>query len=275
MHMSRTRLLMLARKPAPIQVTWLAYPGTTGVSAIDYRLTDVNLDPPGMFEGCYTEESVRLPDTFWCYDPLAAEPAVGPLPVVEKGYVTFGNFNNFCKINPGVLTLWAEVMKAVPGSKLLFLSGEGDHRDRTVDLLRQNGVTPDRIEVRGRMPRTRYLELYNQTDIGLDTIPYNGHTTSLDSFWMGVPVVTLVGNTVVGRAGLCQLKNLGLPELIAETPEQYVRIVADLAKDLPRLSALRAGLRERMRTSPLMDGPRFARNVESAYRTMWQRWSSR
>ena len=125
------------------------------------------------------------------------------------------------------------------------------------------------------MPRTRYLELYNQTDIGLDTIPYNGHTTSLDSFWMGVPVVTLVGNTVVGRAGLCQLKNLGLPELIAETPEQYVRIVADAGRGFTAPERAAGRLRERMRTSPLMDGPCFARNVESAYRTMWQRWSSR
>jgi predicted O-linked N-acetylglucosamine transferase (SPINDLY family) len=275
MHMSRTRLLALARKPAPVQVTWLAYPGTTGVSAIDYRFTDVNLDPPGMFEGCYTEESYRLPDTFWCYDPLTTEPAVAPLPALERGYITFGNFNNFCKINANVLKIWAEVLKAVPNSKLIMLTGEGPHRDQTVQALQEAGISRERVELRGRLPRLRYLELYNQTDIGLDTIPYNGHTTSLDSFWMGVPVVTLLGNTVVGRAGLCQLRNLGMPELIAETPEQYVRIVADLAKDLPRLQNMRATLREKMRVSPLMDGPRFARNVETAYRTMWQRWCTK
>jgi predicted O-linked N-acetylglucosamine transferase (SPINDLY family) len=272
MHMSATRLLMFARKPAPVQVTWLAYPGTTGISAMNYRLTDPYLDPPGLFDGCYTEESVRLPDTFWCYDPLTTEPAVNALPATSAGHVTFGNLNNFCKINADVLQLWAKALRAVEGSQLLLLTGEGSHRQRTLEVLREAGVAPERVLLRGRQQRAPYLGLYHQIDLGLDTFPYNGHTTSLDSFWMGVPVVTLVGQTVVGRAGLCQLRNLGLPELIAETPEEFVRISVELANDQPRLSALRAGLRARMVASPLMDAPRFARNMEAAYRNMWQRW---
>jgi len=274
MHMSRTRLLAFARKPAPVQVTWLAYPGTTGLSAMDYRLTDPHLDPPGMFDDCYSEESVRLPDSFWCYDPLTTEATLNPLPATEKGYVTFGNLNNFCKINVGVLKLWAEVMRAVEGSRLILLAGEGSHRQDTVEVMRKEGIAPERVQILGRRPRGHYLELYHQIDLGIDTLPYNGHTTSLDSYWMGVPVVTLVGQTVVGRAGLSQLRNLELPELIAETPEQFIRITVELANDLPRLSKLRASLRERMRASPLMDGPRFARNLEAAYRSLWQRWCS-
>jgi predicted O-linked N-acetylglucosamine transferase (SPINDLY family) len=242
---------------------------------MDYRLTDRYIDPPGMFEGCYAEESVRLPDTFWCYDALAQDATVNSLPAREKGQLTFGNLNNFCKINEDVLNLWAEVLHAVEGSRMILLTGEGSHRDETLELLRRAGVAPERVELRGRLPRARYLKLYNEIDLGLDTFPYNGHTTSLDSFWMGVPVVTLVGETVVGRAGLCQLKNLDLPELIAETPQDFVRIAVGLARDLPRLSSLRAGLRQRMQASPLMDARRFARNVEAAYRSMWQRWCER
>ncbi len=272
LHMARNRLLVFARKPAPVQVTFAGYPGTTGLEAIDYRLTDLHLDPPGFSDGRYAEESIRLPETFWCYDPLSGEPAVNFLPALEKGFLTFGCLNNFCKINAFVLKLWAGVLKAVEHSQLMILAAEGAHRQRTLDFLSQEGITPDRVNFVARQPRRRYLELYHRLDIGLDTVPYNGHTTSLDSFWMGVPVITIVGETVVGRAGLSQLRNLGLSELIADTPEQFVRIAAELAGDLPRLTRLRATLRERIERSPLMDAPRFARNIEAAYRTMWRRW---
>jgi predicted O-linked N-acetylglucosamine transferase (SPINDLY family) len=275
MHMARNRLLVFARKPAPVQVCWLAYPGTTGLAAIDYRLTDPHLDPPGREDSYYSEQSIRLPDCFWCYDPLDAEPAVNALPAAEKGYVSFACLNNFCKVNPPVLALWARVLQAVDRSRLTILAGEGAHRDHALDLLAAEGVAPDRVTFVAKQPRQQYLRYYHDVDIGLDTVPYNGHTTSLDSFWMGVPVVTLTGPTVVGRAGACQLMNLGLPELIASSPEQYLRIVAELARDLPRLGALRATLRERMRASPLMNAPRFARNVEAAYRDIWQRWCAR
>ena len=272
MHMARNRLLVFARKPAPVQACWLAYPGTTGIAAVDYRITDPYLDPPGPRVDCYAEESVRLPDCFWCYDPLDGEPPVNALPAAEKGYVSFGCLNNFCKVNPSVLKIWARVLRAVDRSRLTILAGEGTHRRRTLDLLAEEGVGRERVTFVAHQPRPQYLKYYHGIDIGLDTVPYNGHTTSLDSFWMGVPVVTLVGPTVVGRAGLCQLMNLGLPELIAASPEQYTQIAAELARDPARLSDLRATLRDRMRASPLMNFPRFARNIEAAYREMWLRW---
>ena len=230
MHMAHNRLLVFARKPAPVQACWLAYPGTTGLSAIDYRITDSHLDPPGLHDRCYAEESIRLPDTFWCYDPLNSEPAVNALPAAEGGYVAFGCLNNFCKVNPLVLKLWARVLNAVDRSRLTILAGEGAHRRHAIDLLAEEGVAGDRVTFVAHQPRQQYLRYYHGIDIGLDTVPYNGHTTSLDSFWMGVSVVTLVGPTVVGRAGLCQLTNLGLPELIASSPEQYVRIAVELAR---------------------------------------------
>jgi len=272
MHMARGRPLLFARKPAPVQVAWLAYPGTTGLSAMDYRLTDPYLDPPGLNDQFYSETSIRLPDTFWCYDPLITELLVNSLPAQTHGHVTFGCLNNFCKVNEQVLRLWAQVLKTIPTSRFMLLCPEGSHRQSFLDVLQREGFDPDRVELIARRPRLQYLELYHRIDVGLDTFPYNGHTTSLDSFWMGVPVITLVGRTVVGRAGLSQLTNLGLPELIARTPEQYVQIATDLAGGLPRLAELRRTLRARMQASPLMDAPRFTRNIEAAYRQMWRNW---
>ena len=258
-----------------MQVSFAGYPGSTGLSAIDYRLTDPYLDPPGLDDSDSAEELVRLPDSFWCYDPLTDEPAVNSLPAQASGFVTFGCLNNFVKVNALVLALWARVLRAVDSSRLLLLAPEGHFRRDTVQRLEQEGIAPDRVAFVPHQPRRQYLELYHGIDLMLDTFPYNGHTTSLDALWMGVPVVTMVGRTAVGRAGLCQLTNLGLPELVAATPEEFVRIAVELAGDLPRLGCLRATLRDRMRGSPLMDAPRFARGIEAAYRTMWQRWCAR
>jgi predicted O-linked N-acetylglucosamine transferase (SPINDLY family) len=272
LHSAKNRLVVFAHKPAPVQVTFAGYPGSTGLDAIDYRLTDPYLDPPGLNDHFYSETSIRLPDSFWCYEPLVTELAVNPPPAQTDGHVTFGCLNNFCKINEPVLRLWAQVLKTIPRSRFMMLCPEGSHRQSLLDLMQREGIHPDRIKLIARRPHLQYLELYHRIDVGLDSFPYNGHTTSLDSFWMGVPVITLVGQTVVGRAGLSQLTNLGLTELIARTPEQYVQIATDLAGDLPRLAELRRTLRGRMRASPLMDAPRFARNVEAAYRQMWRNW---
>jgi predicted O-linked N-acetylglucosamine transferase (SPINDLY family) len=272
--MAHNHLLVFAHKPAPVQVCWLAYPGTTGLSTMDYRITDRHLDPPGLYDDCYSEESLRLPDTFWCYDPLASDPETNALPAAERRYLSFGCLNNFCKVNPPVLKLWARVLKAVDRSRLTLLAGEGTHRLRVLELLAKEGIDGDRVTFVTRKHRQHYLSYYHNIDIGLDTFPYNGHTTSLDSFWMGAPVVTLIGPTVVGRAGLCQLKNLDIPELIAASPQQFVDIAVELAGDLPRLSALRATLRDRLRASPLMNTTRFAENIEAVYREMWRRWST-
>jgi protein O-GlcNAc transferase len=271
-HTSGNRLLVFAQKPAPVQVTWLGYPGTTGLDTIDYRLTDRYLDPPELDDARYRERSVHLPDTFWCYDPIDREPAVNPPPCMETGFVTFGCLNAFCKVNENVLRLWAQVLRTVDRSRMLILCPEGSHRELLLDLMQREGIHRDRIELIARRPRPQYLEIYHRIDVGLDTFPYNGHTTSLDSFWMGVPVVTLVDKTTVGRAGVSQSTNLGLTELIAQTPQQYVEIAAGLAGDLPRLADLRRTLRPRMEASPLMDAGRFTRNIEAAYRELWRTW---
>ena len=275
LHMANNRLTVFARQPAPVQATFAGYPGSTGLDTIAYRLTDPYLDPPGLNDQFYSETSIRLPDTFWCYDPLGTELAVNTLPAPTAGHITFGCLNNFCKVNEQVLRLWAQVLKTLDRSRLMALCPEGSHRQLLLDMLQREGINSDRIELMAQRPRLQYLELYHRIDVGLDTFPYNGHTTSLDSFWMGVPVITLVGQTVVGRAGLSQLTNLGLKEFIAQTPEQYIQIAADLAADLPRLAELRRTLRGRMQASPLMDAPRFARNVEAAYRQMWRNWCQR
>lgn len=272
LHLGGNRLTAMARRPAPMQVTFAGYPGSTGLAAIDYRLTDPHLDPPGLQDECYTEKSIRLPASFWCYDPISQEPEVSSLPAAQNGYVTFGCLNNFCKLNADMLKLWARIFRAAPGSQLMLCSGEGSHRLETLDFLGAEGVNRGRVTFVEHQPRKEYLRYYRSIDIGLDTAPYNGHTTSLDSFWMGAPVVTLVGKTVVGRAGLSQLMNLGLPELIAFNPEQYVQIAIDLTRDLARLAKLRSSLRDRMQASPLTDAPRFARGIEAAYREMWQGW---
>lgn len=271
-HTAHNRLLAFARQPAPVQATFAGYPGTTGLSTVAYRLTDPYLDPPGLHDLCYSEESIRLPDSFWCYDPGDCDLEVNALPAVERGSITFGCLNSVCKVNSLVLTIWARIVRGVAHSRLILLAGEGSHRAEISDQLAAHGVSRDRVAFVPVRPRLQHLQRYHVIDLGLDTIPYNGHTTSLDSFWMGVPVVTLVGPTVVGRAGFSQLMNLGLPDLIAHTPEELGEITAKLADDLPRLSGLRATLRRRMQESPLMDAPRFARGVEAAYREMWRRW---
>ncbi len=274
-HMAGNRLLVFARKPAPVQVTWLGYPGSTGMDAIDYRITDPYLDPSGTDETVYTERSIRLPDTFWCFDPLTEAVTVNDLPATTNGFITFGCLNNFSKVNRQVLQLWAKVLRAVPNSRLIILCDAGKHRDKKLTELKDLGVNPDRIQFEAKRPRIAYLELYNQVDMALDTFPYNGHTTSLDSLWMGVPTITLAGHSPVARAGLSLLSNLGLTEMIALEPEQYVKIATDWCSNLPRLVKLRASLRERMKASPLMDAPRFTRNFETALREMWREWCSK
>jgi predicted O-linked N-acetylglucosamine transferase (SPINDLY family) len=274
MHMRGGRLKMFARKPAPLQLCWLAYPGTTGLSTMDYRITDPFLDPPGEAEP-YVERSIRLPDTFWCYDPLTDEPGISPLPALGANHVTFGAFNHFSKTNAAVFELWSRVLAAVPRSQIVLLAPEGESRHRVLDAFGRAGIDSNRVRFVSRAPRHEYLEWYRHVDVCLDTFPYNGHTSSLDSFWMGVPVVTLVGSTVVGRAGLCQARNLDLPELVCTTPDDFVARTVGLTADLPALARLRAGLRERMSRSPLMDFKRFARNLESAYRTIWREWCER
>ena len=272
LHLSGSRLLAFAAKPAPVQVTFAGYPAATGLATMDWRLSDPHLDPSEAGDGDYVEKTFRLPHTFWCYEPDGNAPEVGPPPALAAGHVTFGCLNNFAKVNPAVIRLWSRVLASVPGSRLLLLCPQGEHRASLVVAFQDQGVEAERMELVEPGPRPQYLGHYQRIDIGLDTFPYNGHTTSLDAFWMGVPVVTLVGVAPVGRAGWSQLSNLGLRELAADTQDQYVALAAALATDLPRLAQLRSTLRQRMLSSPLTDARQFARGIEAAFRDMWRVW---
>jgi predicted O-linked N-acetylglucosamine transferase (SPINDLY family) len=251
----------------------LAYPGSTGLRCIDYRLTDAHIDPEGAKPSWPTDEPARLPDSWCCYDPVDETPEVSSLPALSTGAVSFGSLNNFAKMHEGVLARWALLLQAAKGSRLLLYCPEGEARKRVRASLGKLGISPERVTFSGYLPRRDYLSLYHSIDIGLDPFPYNGMTTTCDALWMGVPVLTLPGNTPASRACLSVLSTLGLQEFVAASEEEYIRMAVELAADLPRLARLRAALRPRMRDSALMDAPRFARNVEAAYRSMWERWS--
>ncbi len=271
MHMAHNRLLTFARKPAPIQVTYLAYCSTTGLDTIDYRLTDPYLDPPGPGDANYSEKSIRLPRTYWCYEPLPTETPTEP-PSFSREYITFACLNNFCKVTMPTLTAWRRLMQAIPRSRLILHTKEGDHQQHLQDFFAEAGIESERLSFVGFRPVNQYLQSYNEIDIALDPFPCAGGTTTCDALWMGVPVVTLAGQTAVGRSGLSILSNIGLPELVAKGADQYIQIASSLATDITRLKTLRSELRNRMGTSPLMDGAQFAKDIEQAYRTMWQQW---
>jgi predicted O-linked N-acetylglucosamine transferase (SPINDLY family) len=272
LHTADNRMLVFARKPAPVQVSMLGTPSTTGLDTIDYRLTDPYFDPPGVSDGDYTERSIRLPCPIWCYQAPEAAPPVGELPAWRNGFVTFGCLNQFAKVSRPALHLWVQILQALSGARLVLQAQRGRHLDAVRQVFAENGVAGDRVAFAARVPHRQYLERYHELDLCLDPFPYNGHTSTLDALWMGVPVVTLAGHTGVGRAGVSVLSNVGLPELIAATPEQYVAIATALAGDWERLSQLRAGLRQRMQESRLTDGPQYTVAVEKAFRQMWQIW---
>lgn len=268
MHMEGVRLGVFARKPAPIQITWMAYPGSTGLTRMDYRLTDAVLDPPGVTDAFYTERSIRL-DSFWCYEPASDSPVVVSLPADINGHVTFGCLNNFGKINTKTLEMWRDILAMVPDARLIILPPKGKTIPWLLKILR---VEAHRVECLPRQPHQQYLTLYNRIDLALDPFPYTGHTTTLDGLWMGVPLVTLVGSTVASRGSLSILTNLGLQELAASTQEDYIKLAINLAKNRPRLRELRDGLRKKMKHSVLMNAEKFTQQTESAYRMIWQQW---
>jgi len=282
LHTSDNRLDVFALKPAPLQISWLGYPESSGVATMDYRLTDAWLEPPSGNQLAHPQEKAALlPDCWTCYEPPTGYPEVNALPSAAGKPFTFGSFNNNCKINGAVLDAWAQLLLATPGSRLQLLAKQGGHRRRFVDEFARRGVDAARILFADYLPASAdlsqgaLLARYHDIDVALDTFPYGGMTTTLDALWMGVPVVSLVGERNLGRAGLSILNNVGLGELAAKDVDAYVETGMRLAQDQVRLAALRASLRERMRSSPLLDAEGYTRKVEQAFRDMWVDWCGR
>jgi predicted O-linked N-acetylglucosamine transferase (SPINDLY family) len=272
MHMDGNRLRVFAQSPAPVQVTYLAYCGTTGLPAMHYRLSDPYLDPIGNDELVYTEKSIRLPRTYWCYHPSTHAGDVASLPARSTGQITFGCLNNYSKVTDATWAAWFRILHSVPNATLIVQSPQGAHRQRPPAAMARQGLDATRLTFVGRVPMSDYFKLYDRIDIALDPFPYGGGTTTCDALWMGVPVVSLAGETAVSRGGLSILNNLGFPEWLAKSPDRYIQLAAELACDLDKLEKIRLTLRERMIASPLMDANSFAHGVEAVFREMWGRW---
>jgi predicted O-linked N-acetylglucosamine transferase (SPINDLY family) len=272
-HTNRERLSIFARHPAPVQVTWLGYLNTTGLAAMDYRITDAHTDPVGMTEGLHTEQLVRMPNSQWCYFAWH-DIAEIPIPHVERpDALVFGSFNQYSKITKATLALWARVLNQVPAAELVVLDVRQE-RSRALlrDRLGNVGLDVNRVRLHGRMPIREYFAAIGNVDIALDTMPYNGATTTLDTLWMGVPLVAFSGDRGIARGSYSILKTLGEEELIATTHDEYVDINVCLACDRRWRERLRATLRQRLAASPLMDAHGFTRGLEARYRDMWRRW---
>ncbi len=275
-HTANNRLLVFAHRPAPIQITWLGYPDTTGLDAMDYRFTDEMADPEGIADNYASETLIRLPNGFLCYDPPADAPDIAEdPPALKTGQVTFGSFNNLTKVTEKVVALWSKILQEIPDSRVLLknrqLTNEST-RKRYLDLFSKNGIPENRVTLMPRTPSLKgHLSLYNEVDIGLDPFPYNGTITCFEALWMGVPIVTRCGDRHASRVASSILTRLGLTDLIAKNEEAYLATATRLARDIPRIKALRTSLRQRMQNSPLCDAQAFARTIESAYQDVWQK----
>jgi protein O-GlcNAc transferase len=275
-HTADHRLYSLARRAAPVQISYLGYPNTTGIHTMDLRLVDALSDPSGV-EALATEQLARIPDCAWCYQPLAESPDVQSPPSVRTPGepFTFGSFNMALKLSTPLIRMWSRVLAAAPGARMLLkcdlrLSGLKRH---VLETFESAGIASDRILL-AEMTKsvTEHLGAYHRVDVALDTFPYNGTTTTCEAMWMGVPVVTLVGQVHASRVGLSLMSNAGLPELAATTEEEFVAIALGLYHDRERLAMLRTTLRDRMARSPICDGPGFARKLEAIYRSAWAQW---
>jgi predicted O-linked N-acetylglucosamine transferase (SPINDLY family) len=275
LHTAKNRLRVFAMVPAPVQITYLGYCGTSGIDGMHYRFSDPHLDPPETDLSNYSEQTIRLPETYWCYSPGGDSPDISPPPAEKNGWITFGCLNQLAKISSLAVEAWCEILKRVERSHLLMHAPPGKQQEILRERFATLGVSRDRIEFVDRQPWEPYMQTYHRIDIGLDPFPYGGGITTCDALWMGVPVISLSGETPVGRGGRSILSNLGLGDLVAHSTAKYAKIAVNLARDVPRLRDLRKALRSRMQTSALMNAPRFARNVEAAYRSAWQRWCAR
>jgi len=276
-HTGGTRLPVFAYKPAPIQVTWGGSPFTTGLTRVDYRITDELLDPPGMTECFNTETLWRLPRLAGSLEPRPREIVPGPLPALERGYITFGAFNRIAKVNELTLAIWADVMKTVENSKLVVVTepdqkSAGGRTTWLLEAMEKHGIARERITTLPPLPLGHYLNLYNQVDIHLDTFPYTGSTTTIDALGMGVPVVTMASEMPTSRASLVILGAVGHLEWVAEDRAGLVNLIQSLASDVQRLSEIRAALPDEVAASSLYDAKGAAEAMQDAFRGMWQRW---
>jgi predicted O-linked N-acetylglucosamine transferase (SPINDLY family) len=272
-HSGVCRLATFARQPAPVQASWLGYLNTTGLSRIQHRITDRHCDPAGLTEHLHTEHLVRLPNSQWCYRPFVSVAHAPVPPLLGNGYVTFGSFNQIAKISRTTRGLWEQILNGVPDSRLI-VAGVADERSAAalVDELAAAGIARKRITVVPFAPVQAYLRWYDAVDIALDPTPYSGGTTTCDALWMGVPVVTLPGLRPASRSAASILSTVGLREWIAQGPQDYIRLAVGFAGQVGVLASLRTSLRERVRSSPLMDERRFVLDLELAYRQMWREW---
>ena len=273
-HSRGNRLLAFARKPAPVQMTFLGYPNTTGMRAMDCRLSDAYADPPGASESRYREKLLRLPHSVWCYRPHnEGVPEVGPLPADRNGYVSFASMNNALKLNAGLIGLWSDLLLQVTDARMILSTIQpGSARDRIMRVFTAKGIAAQRIEFRDRLRREEFLALHNEVDIALDAHPCNGGATTCETLWQGVPVLSLAGEAFQSRAGLSLLSSAGLPRLVAHDRSEFLDIAASLARDRARLQGLRAAMRDTLRASPLLDAAAFTRDLEALYRGAWRDW---
>ncbi len=275
-HSADNRMMLFARKPAPILVTWLGYPNTTGLRTMDYRLTDAIADPQGEADKLHSETLIRLPHGFLCYQPDELTTAVAPLPALQQGHITFGSFNAIKKVNADVIRVWSDILKAVPGSRLILKSESLDDsktREQLIDTFAGNDIHEDRLELVSWLPsRADHMALYSRVDIGLDPFPYNGTTTTCEALWMGVPVICMRGDRHASRVSASILQHAGLPECIADSEQELVQLAGRLADDTEQLAELRGSLRSRMQNSDLMNLPQFTRDLEQVYRQIWSDW---
>jgi len=276
-HTGNNRLPLFARKPAPVQVSWLGYFGTTGLAAMDYILADrfVALDSAA---ADFTETIWRMPNSYLCFQPPDLECPILAPPSAQGEPVTFGNFNNATKSSPAAIALWARILHEVPGSGMLLKASalaDANFRQSLFDQFASHGIAAERLTLEAASPRAEYLSTYNRVDVALDPTPYGGGTTTAEALWMGVPVVTLHGETWVGRMSESILSTIGLPELVAATADDYVDMAVRLASDTRRLTELRSSLRPRIENSAFCDGVRFARDLECAFRGMWRNWCAK
>ena len=273
-HTAANRLTTFAMRAAPIQMTGGGHTGTTGLDAIDYLISD-SFETPEALSVHYSEQLIRMPHGYVCYTPPDYASTVGAPPCVEQGYVTFCCFNNIAKLNDDVAAVWSDILKSVPNARLMIEArpiGQAGTAKRLRELFTSRGIDGKRILLGGGAPHERFLDFYTKADIALDPFPYSGGLTTLESLWMGVPVVTLPGEGFASRHSFSHLSNLGLTELVACDRADYIRIVVDLANDQARISSLRQTLRPRMAASPLTDTAGYTKALEQAYRDAWVKW---